>query len=82
MKSGITQCSGHCHKVKDKVNFWCRFLVRLQGRGLMYIFVGCVQFCQRFWLAYISGIVMIIAGVMCVCVARHAVKKVKAYEAR
>ena len=76
MKSGITQCSGHCHKVKDKVNFWCRFLVRLQGRGLMYIFVGCVQFCQRFWLAYISGIVMIIAGVMCVCVARHAVKKV------
>ena len=40
-----------------------------------YVFLGSVQFGQHYWITYISGGVMILAGVLCVIVARHAVGK-------
>ena len=40
-----------------------------------YIFLGSVQFGQHYWITYISGGFMILAGVLCIIVARHAVGK-------
>jgi hypothetical protein len=37
VKTGVAKCCGCCRKVKDKVNFWAKFIGRLQGRGIMYV---------------------------------------------
>ena len=75
VKTGVAKCCGCCRRVKARVDFWAKFIGRLQGRGLLYIFLGSVQFGQHFWFTYISGGVMIAAGIACVVVARHAVGK-------
>ena len=68
-------CARPIKRIKRRVTFWCKFLSRLQGRGLMYILIGGCQLAQYTFFTFISGGVMVVAGVCCVIVACYAKSK-------
>lgn len=50
--------------------YYCKFLQRTWGRGLLYIFVGSLQFAPLDPISLLLGIYMMFIGVVCVMIGR------------
>jgi hypothetical protein len=63
--------------VQRRIEKWAKFLGRLWGRGLFYIYVGILLVCIDMVFARITGCVLILLGIFGIVASRFAAERVK-----